>query len=113
MQSQYEGGLLSSDERIRKIDGLSGGFVYAVSASSTTGNVVADTEKQQQYFERLKTMSLKNPFVIGFGISTNQHFQNACKYASGAIVGSAFIKHISAHPDLEKSIPSFIQSIKE
>ncbi len=103
----------TSDERIRRTDELSSGFVYAVAASSTTGNAVADTEKQQQYFAHLKAMKLKNPFIIGFGISTHAHFENACKYASGAIVGSAFIKHISANPDLEKSIPAFIQSIQQ
>ncbi len=102
----------TSDERIRKIDSLTNGFVYAVASSSTTGNAVTDTEKQQQYFAHLKAMNLKNPFIIGFGISTYAHFNNACKYAAGAIVGSAFIKHISANPDLEKSIPSFIQSIQ-
>lgn len=102
----------TSEERIRKIDALSSGFVYAVAASSTTGNAVADTEKQQQYFARLKNMGLQNKIIIGFGIATREHFENACKYAAGAITGSAFIKHISANPDLEKSIPAFIQSIK-
>jgi tryptophan synthase alpha chain len=102
----------TSDERIRKIDALSSGFVYAVAASSTTGNAVVDTEKQKQYFVRLKNMGLKNPFIIGFGIATNAHFRNACNYASGAIVGSAFIKHIASQPDLETSIPAFIQSIQ-
>ncbi len=102
----------TSEERIRRIDALSSGFVYAVAASSTTGNAVNDTSKQQQYFERIKSMKLKNPFIIGFGISTHEHFANACNYAAGAITGSAFIKHISVNPDLEKSIPAFIQSIK-
>jgi tryptophan synthase alpha chain len=102
----------TADERIRKIDSLSSGFLYAVAASSTTGNAVTDTEKQQQYFARLQSMGLKNKIVIGFGIATREHFENACKYAAGAITGSAFIKHISANPDLGKSIPKFIQSIK-
>ena len=102
----------TSEERIRKIDALSSGFLYAVAASSTTGNPATDTEKQQQYFARIKDMRLNNPIIIGFGISTQQHFENACKYAAGAITGSVFIKHISANTDLEKSIPAFIQSIK-
>ena len=103
----------TTDERVRKMDAISSGFIYAVAASSTTGNTVADGEKQQRYFEHLKEMKLKNPFIIGFGISTHEHFENACKYASGAIVGSAFIKHISANADLENSIPTFVQSIKK
>jgi tryptophan synthase alpha chain len=102
----------TSEARIRKIDSLSAGFVYAVAASSTTGNAITDITQQQQYFSRLKDMQLKNPFIIGFGISTHAHFRNACNYAAGAIVGSAFIKHLSANTDLAASIPSFIQGIR-
>jgi len=101
----------TSDERIQRIDALSSGFLYAVSASTTTGNAAANLNAQQQYFEKLNALTLKNPFLIGFGISNHQLFENACRYASGAIIGSAFIKHIAANPNLETSIPTFINSI--
>lgn len=102
----------TADERIAKIDGLSEGFVYAVSSSSTTGNAVSNEQQQQNYFKRLGSLKLRNPVMIGFGISSHAQFVNACKYASGAIIGSAFIKHISQGKKLEESIPQFIKQIK-
>ncbi len=81
----------TSEERIRKIDELSSGFIYAVSSSSTTGNN-KDIAEQEDYFKRLKDMKLKNPVLVGFGIKDKQTFSAACKFANGAIIGSAYIK---------------------
>jgi tryptophan synthase alpha chain len=81
----------TSEERIRKIDELSSGFIYAVSTSSTTGKNV-DFGQQQAYFERLQAMKLRNPVLVGFGIKDRETFQAACRHASGAIIGSAYIK---------------------
>jgi tryptophan synthase alpha chain len=103
----------SSDERIRYIDSLSSGFVYAVSSSSTTGNKETDASEQQKYFQRIATLKLSNPVMIGFGISERSQFENACRYASGAIIGSAFIRSISqAGKRLDEIIPAFIAQIK-
>lgn len=103
----------SPESRIRKIDSLSNSFIYMVSTSSTTGKTEAMTSEQIDYFERIKGMQLKNPCMIGFGISDNQGFETAGQYARGAIVGSAFIKALAAiKGDLKGSISSFVKNIR-
>lgn len=101
----------TSEARIRKIDSLSKGFVYAVSSSSTTGKD-KDMGGQQAYFARLKSMKLKNPVLIGFGIRDKQTFQAACANSNGAIIGSAFVKAIENSTNLQSSIQNFVQGIK-
>lgn len=81
----------TSEERIRKLDELSSGFLYAVSSSSTTGNE-KDFSLVEKYLQRLQSYNLKNPVLVGFGIKNKETFINACKYAGGAIIGSAFVK---------------------
>jgi len=83
----------TSDERIRKLDKLSTGFLYAVSSSSTTGNE-KNMDLQSGYFKRLHDMHLDNPVLIGFGIKDKETFDTACKFANGAIIGTAYIKAI-------------------
>lgn len=102
----------TGEERIRATDKAADGFIYAVSASSTTGNSAADRQRQQEYFTRLRDMKLNNPLMIGFGISSREHFENAGRYATGGIIGSAFIRHIEENPGLETSIPAFIRLIR-
>ncbi|MGE0773024.1 MAG: tryptophan synthase subunit alpha [Cyclobacteriaceae bacterium] len=102
----------TSTERIEKIDRLSNGFIYAVSASSTTGARKDFSEAQIAYFEKLKTMKLSNPLLIGFGISNQATFRAACQYAAGAIVGSAFIKILEGSTDLRKDIVEFVNELK-
>jgi tryptophan synthase alpha chain len=102
----------TTEDRIRKIDALTNGFIYAVSASSTTGAKNDFTPEQLTYFEKLRSMHLKNPFLIGFGISGQQTFSRAAAYSSGAIVGSAFINLLNESADFETDIRQFIGSIK-
>ena len=102
----------TSEARIKQIDAASEGFIYMVSSSSTTGTGKKVEDFQQDYFERIQQMNLKNPRIIGFGISDNATFKNACKYAGGAIIGSAFVKSLSAKTDLKKSIAYFVKSIQ-
>jgi tryptophan synthase alpha chain len=102
----------TSDDRIRKVDALSNGFVYAVSSSSTTGAKENFSDEQLQYFERLRAINLNNPFLIGFGISNHQTFSQACRYSSGAIVGSAFIKLLQESHDLETDVHHFISMLR-
>ena len=87
----------TSDERIRYIDSVSNGFIYMVSSASTTGAQSGFGNEQTAYFERIAKMNLKNPQVIGFGISNNDTFTQATQYAKGAIIGSAFVKHVTKH----------------
>lgn len=101
----------TSPERIRAIDAASRGFVYLVSQATTTGTKTGISKEQENYFKKVQAMNLKNPLLVGFGISDKDSFQKACKYANGAIIGSAFIKYIEHNPDLEKSIPAFIEKI--
>lgn len=100
----------TSEERIRKIDSLSNAFIYAVSSSSITGRDT-DMKAQENYFQRIKNMSLKNKVLIGFGIRDRKTFLQACKYASGAIIGTAYIKSISNVPDIANATKGFLNSI--
>lgn len=102
----------TSDDRIRKIDHATDGFVYAVSASSITGARGNFQDAQLQYFDRLRKMNLQNPWLIGFGISNHETFSAASQYAAGAIVGSAFINLLKNHSNLEKDITAFVKEIK-
>lgn len=101
----------TNDERIRKIDSLSRGFVYAVSSSSTTGKE-KDITKQEKYFQRLQRMTLKNPVLVGFGIKDKGTFEAACKFTNGAIIGTAFIRALQKGNGLEESIQTFIKGVK-
>jgi len=101
----------TSEERIRKIDGLSNSFIYLLSSSSITGNKLQVSDTIEDYYERVKAMRLNNPAIIGFGISDHDTFSKACEYARGAIVGSAFVKFLGTENYLEK-IPEFISSIR-
>ena len=99
------------EDRIRKIDELSNGFVYMVSSSSITGAKGGISAEQVNYFNRVNSMGLKNKRLIGFGISSRETFVEASKYADGAIIGSAFIKLLSENAS-DNNIKKFIQEIK-
>jgi tryptophan synthase alpha chain len=100
----------TSDERIRKLDSLSSGFLYAVSSSSITGKE-KDFSSVQKYLQRLQSMKLKNPILVGFGIKDKTTFQAACAYASGAIIGTAFIKALEHTVDIQSATKRFLESI--
>ncbi len=99
-------------DRIIEIDRMTEGFIYMVSSASITGAKGSINKEQVQYFERVNQMGLKNPRLIGFGISNKVTFETACQYASGAIIGSAFVKLISGSSSLNKDIRSFVSSIR-
>lgn len=101
----------TSDERIRKIDELSNSFIYLLSSSSTTGKNLAVSDAADNYFSRIREMKLKNPTMIGFGISDHQSFNKAAEYTRGAIVGSAFVKFLDTENAMEH-IPAFLKSIR-
>jgi tryptophan synthase alpha chain len=101
----------TSEERIRKIDELSNSFIYLLSSSSITGGNLQLTDSIESYYTRIKGMELKNPTIIGFGISDHKSFSKACEYANGAIVGSAFVKLLAQDNYMDK-IPAFISNIK-
>lgn len=98
----------TSEERIRKIDGLSKGFIYLLSSSATTGQNLQVSDTTSAYFSRIKAMGLKNPTMIGFGISSKETFDKACLYANGGIIGTAFVKSLQS-PDPAKGVRSFME----
>ena len=102
----------TSEDRIQRIDSLTSGFIYAVSASSTTGARSDFNAEQKEYFSKLKGLKLKNPFLIGFGISNNETFNIASSFCSGAIVGSAFINAIKDSTNLKADIETFVKTMK-
>ncbi|MFV0530162.1 MAG: tryptophan synthase subunit alpha [Flavobacteriales bacterium] len=102
----------TSDERIKMLAKTSKGFLYVVSSASTTGKNHEISFQQKEYFKRIKNLQLDIPYLIGFGIHDKKTFETACKYANGAIIGSAFIKAIKSN-DLEKSITNYVQSVKK
>ena len=100
----------TDDERVKRLDALSSGFLYAVSSSSTTGadknmTVVGD------HLKRLKDLGLRNPILVGFGIRDRLSFDEACRYAHGAIIGSAFIKALENNENEEKTVKQFLSSV--
>ncbi len=102
---------LTSKERIKKADELSGGFIYAVSSSSTTGSVNT-TENKTSYFKKIKNMKLSNPVLIGFGIKDKYSFDEAAAYSNGGIIGTAYIEHITKATDINRATANFISTIR-
>jgi len=100
----------TSEERVRRLDSLSTGFLYAVSSSSITGSD-KDFSAVEGYLQRLQNMQLKNPILVGFGIKDKQTFQSACKYAYGAIIGTAYIKALENSTDVNDATKQFLGSI--
>ncbi|RDK83278.1 tryptophan synthase subunit alpha [Marinirhabdus gelatinilytica] len=100
----------TSNERIREIDSASNGFIYMVSSASVTGAKKGFGKDQINYFERISKMNLKNPQIVGFGISNAQSFATATKNANGAIIGSAFIKMLSTKGI--EGIPEFVKDLR-
>ena len=81
----------TSEERIRQIDGHTDGFIYMVSSAAITGAQKDFNEQKQAYFRRIEAMHLRNPRMIGFGISNRQTFEAAAAHAAGCIIGSKFV----------------------
>jgi tryptophan synthase alpha chain len=100
----------TSEDRIRFIDSVSDGFIYMVSSASVTGSQSGFGSVQEEYFKRIADMNLKNPQIIGFGISNKETFNQATQFAKGAIIGSAFIKNLTENG--VESIGEFVKAIQ-
>lgn len=101
----------TSDERIKKLDELSTGFLYAVSSSSTTGSDKNMTDVKS-YLQKIKKMDLRNPVLVGFGIKDKITFETACANANGAIIGTAYIKALAEPGNLADITRKFLETIK-
>ena len=99
----------TSEERIREIDAHTDGFIYMVSSAATTGAQKDFDAAKQAYFRKINAMNLRNPRMIGFGISNRKTFEAACANASGAIVGSRFVTLLN---EKEGDAEAAIQALK-
>ena len=103
---------MTSDERIREIDETVNAFIYMVSSSSTTGQKNIFEDEQVKYFKHVASLNLKNPLLVGFGISNNDTFKQVCEYTCGAIVGSGFIKALENNSTIKDAVQSFVTQIR-
>ncbi|MFI3289093.1 MAG: tryptophan synthase subunit alpha [Rikenellaceae bacterium] len=94
----------TSDERVRLIDANTNGFIYMVSSAGTTGARSSFAGSGDGYFERINSMSLKNPRMIGFGVSSPETFRTACNASNGAIIGSHFVKLLESEPSIKAAV---------
>ena len=103
----------TSEERIRFIDEHTDGFIYMVSSASITGAQQSFDDAKQAYFRRINDMNLKNPRMIGFGISNKQTLKSAQENASGAIIGSKFVTLLNETKDAEKAIDLLYEALEK
>jgi tryptophan synthase alpha chain len=97
-------------ERIQYLDALSSGFLYAVSASATTGSAL-NFDIVDTYLQKLKDLQLKNPILVGFGVKDAASFELATRHTAGAIIGSAYIKALENSTDVTATTAQFLSSI--
>ncbi|MDE7413792.1 MAG: tryptophan synthase subunit alpha [Muribaculaceae bacterium] len=101
----------TSDHRIRLIDRHCDGFIYMVSTASTTGARDKFDYNALSYFERINSMNLHHPRLIGFGVSNQSTYDDACRYSNGAIIGSQFIKLLESEPTPQKAAEALMKKI--
>ncbi|MCB0320470.1 MAG: tryptophan synthase subunit alpha [Bdellovibrionales bacterium] len=107
----------TSDERVRFLDGLSSGFLYAVSTASITGSALEVSAHRDAYLKRLRSLQLRNPLIVGFGIRNYESYASVSEHTAGAIVGSAFLQFLGAavaegRGRSAEEISSFVSSIR-
>lgn len=103
----------TSEERIRYIDDNTDGFIYMVSSAATTGAQKSFNETKLDYFQRINAMNLRNPRMIGFGISNKQTLEAAQTNASGAIIGSKFVTLLEQLKDPGKAVDALLEALKK
>lgn len=100
------------DARMRHIDAKAKGFIYMVASAGITGGIKTSEDYRTAYFERVRALGLKNKTMIGFGVKDSAGFHHACAHAAGAIIGTAFIKHLQEHGTSREGIIGFVKGIK-
>lgn len=101
------------ESRIREIDAATDGFIYAVSSAAVTGAQASFSAARQAYFCRLEQMQLRNPFLIGFGISNAATRQAADAHAAGVIVGSRFVTLLEQSPTPAEAVRTLQKALRE
>lgn len=102
----------TSEERVRLIDEHTEGFIYMVSSAATTGAQQSFDEQKQAYFRRIEKMGLKNPRLVGFGISNKATFEAAAAHSSGAIIGSKFVQLLKSEPSAGEAVDRLLDALK-
>ncbi|MCF0209588.1 MAG: tryptophan synthase subunit alpha, partial [Bacteroidaceae bacterium] len=102
----------TSEERIRFIDDHTDGFIYMVSSAAITGAQQSFDEAKQAYFSRINAMNLRNPRMIGFGISNKQTLTSAQANAAGAIIGSKFVTLLNESKDANEALDKLLETLK-
>ena len=103
----------TSDERIRFIDEHTDGFIYMVSSAATTGAQRSFDEAKQAYFNHVNSMNLRNPRMIGFGISNHQTLTSAQQNAAGAIIGSKFVTLLDETNDADQALTQLYEALQQ
>ena len=104
----------TSDERIRFIDDNTDGFIYMVSSAAITGAQQSFDDAKQAYFRRIDQMNLRNPRMIGFGISNKQTLESAQQNAAGAIIGSKFVTLLNeTNGDADEALNRLFAALSE
>ena len=102
----------TSEERIRFIDDNTDGFIYMVSSAAITGAQKSFDEAKQEYFRRINGMNLRNPRMIGFGISNRQTLEAAQQNAVGAIIGSKFVTLLNESSNADEALDKLFDALK-
>ena len=103
----------TSEDRIHFIDQNTDGFIYMVSSAAITGTQKSFDEQKQEYFRRINAMQLRNPRMIGFGISNRQTLQAAQDNAAGAIIGSKFVTLLDeANGDVDLALDRLFEALE-
>ena len=103
----------TTEERIRFIDEHTDGFIYMVSSAATTGTQQSFDEQKQAYFRRINAMNLRNPRMIGFGISNKQTLHSAWENAAGAIIGSKFVTLLDEEHDADRALDRLFEALEQ
>jgi tryptophan synthase alpha chain len=103
----------TSEERIRFIDEHTEGFIYMVSSAATTGAQQSFDEQKQAYFQKINAMNLRNPRMIGFGISNKQTLESAQSNAAGAIIGSKFVQFLDEEKDANRALDRLFEALSK
>ena len=102
----------TSEERIRFIDEHTDGFIYMVSSAAITGAQKSFDDAKQEYFRRINDMNLRNPRMIGFGISNKQTLEAAQQNAAGAIIGSKFVTLLNESNNADEALDKLFDALE-
>ncbi len=102
----------TSEERIRFIDEHTDGFIYMVSSAAITGAQKSFDDAKQEYFRRINNMNLRNPRMIGFGISNKQTLEAAQQNAAGAIIGSKFVTLLNESDNADEALDKLFDALE-